>query len=374
MFWWFSGGGLLSGITTDKGFSWRRTLLFVGACAAVVCLVAGARSDLRQEAIRLNTREVLVDVLVKDKRTGAPIMDLSRENFELLDNRMPRALSYFGRSSEFSRRPLALALVLDLRPGGGGRLLRSQAVISSISAALQGLPLQDEVAVVLTWVAGDGAAREVLLDFTRDRRRLGEILKTVPLKVGEHAIASQSGEDPWSYLLAKIVPYTLDLITSERRASRPVLIHISDGFDLATKSDREELSQKLIRTGAVFHSMLTNQKLGVTSGIAALSPLAIAGGMSFRTAQELAKRTGGEVVRVRKPEDYGVGLEKIIGDLAARYTLGFEVDENEQDGGRMHKLEVKVTVPDSRGKLRKVEIRHRRGYYPPEPKKRQTMP
>ncbi|PYS56743.1 MAG: hypothetical protein DMF74_27805, partial [Acidobacteria bacterium] len=56
-------------------------------------------------------------------------------------------------------------------------------------------------------------------------------------------------------------------------------------------------------------------------------------------------------------------LEKLIGDLAARYNLGFTLKESEQDDGREHKLEVKVKARDAHGKERKLIVRARHGYY-----------
>src|SRR6266568_5613517 len=38
------------------------------------------------ETIRINTRVVFMDALVKDKRTGASISDLAPENFEVFDD------------------------------------------------------------------------------------------------------------------------------------------------------------------------------------------------------------------------------------------------------------------------------------------------
>src|SRR5438132_3575161 len=38
------------------------------------------------DTIRINTRVVFLDALVKDKRTGVPISDLKPENFEVYDD------------------------------------------------------------------------------------------------------------------------------------------------------------------------------------------------------------------------------------------------------------------------------------------------
>ncbi len=64
--------------------------------------------DLKEDTVRVSTRVVFVDTLVQDKQTGAPVADLTRENFEVLADGKPRALSYFSRAGEGRRRPLAL--------------------------------------------------------------------------------------------------------------------------------------------------------------------------------------------------------------------------------------------------------------------------
>ena len=49
------------------------------------------------DTIKIRTRVVFMDALVKDKRTGTPISDLKPENFELFDDGKPRTISYFTR-------------------------------------------------------------------------------------------------------------------------------------------------------------------------------------------------------------------------------------------------------------------------------------
>jgi hypothetical protein len=66
---------------------------------------------------------------------------------------------------------------------------------------------------------------------------------------------------------------------------------------------------------------------------------------------------------VKRTKDYAAGLSKIIGNLTARYSLGFTLGEGEKDNGQLHNLEVKVKAQDAKGKLRKLEVSSRRGYY-----------
>jgi hypothetical protein len=68
-------------------------------------------------------------------------------------------------------------------------------------------------------------------------------------------------------------------------------------------------------------------------------------------------------VKVKRTKDYAAGLNKIIGNLTARYSLGFTLAEDEKDNGGLHNLEVKVKAPDAKGKMRKLEVSSRRGYY-----------
>jgi len=68
-------------------------------------------------------------------------------------------------------------------------------------------------------------------------------------------------------------------------------------------------------------------------------------------------------VKVGRVKDYGAGLQRIIGNLTARYSLGFALAEDENDDGRVHALEVRVNVRDEKGKSRKLQVSSRQGYY-----------
>ena len=70
-----------------------------------------------------------------------------------------------------------------------------------------------------------------------------------------------------------------------------------------------------------------------------------------------------EAVRVVRAKDYSAGLSRIIGNLTARYSLGFALAESEVDDGRMHSLEVRVQAKDDKGKKRKLLVSSRQGYY-----------
>src|ERR1051326_6547659 len=99
------------------------------------------------DMIKIRTRAVFLDALVKDKSTGLPISDLKPENFELFDDGKPRTISYFNSEGQ-ARKPLALVLILDLRDDGAARFLKRDEVRAAIVDELVKLPPGDEVAIL----------------------------------------------------------------------------------------------------------------------------------------------------------------------------------------------------------------------------------
>src|SRR5207237_7149109 len=112
-----------------------------------------------------------VDTLVQDKKTGAPVADLTRENFEVLADGKPRTLSYFSRAGEGRRRPLALVLVVDFWTRDANEDLRRAEVLESLAGALKKLAPEDEVAVIAD-LGGAGAPLKTLTDFTPHRSQM----------------------------------------------------------------------------------------------------------------------------------------------------------------------------------------------------------
>src|SRR2546423_13975566 len=134
----------------------RPGLVFV-IVAFVALMLSGVASVSAQEVadtIKVNTRVVFMDALVKDKRTGVPISDLKPEDFEVFDNGNPRTISYFTREGQ-ARKPLALVLILDLRDSGAGRYLKRPEVLKVVADELAKLSPQDEVAILAMDINGE---------------------------------------------------------------------------------------------------------------------------------------------------------------------------------------------------------------------------
>src|SRR5829696_713656 len=117
-----------------------------------------------EDTIKIKTRVVFLDALVKDKKTNLPISNLTPENFEVLDDGKPRSLSYFTREGQ-ARKPLALILIMDLREDGAGRFLKKTEILKAMEDELAKLPPGDEVAILVMDISED-EERRWLTEFT----------------------------------------------------------------------------------------------------------------------------------------------------------------------------------------------------------------
>jgi VWFA-related protein len=422
-----------------------RLLVILAALVAIVVLGSySVRAQEVADTIRINTRVVFMDALVKDKRTGVPIADLKPENFEIYDNGTLRPVSYFTREGQ-ARKPLALVLILNLRDDGAGRFLKRPEILKAMGDELAKLSPEDEVAILAMDINGEDEKRVWLTGFTRDHAQIVAALARAPefvnvkpedaaAKAGKTANTSDAAHDSSStagsdssvkaaakdssgpgsgtpksednvqveiikgkngavitrttrpdgsvdvkrvnkkgdvtmdlgdiYDMAAAVRDTTRKAQQDRPNSQASIVWISDGIAPIFFEDRDATEQLVLRSNVIFNSLTTELR----TLFKMLMPIAkpIAGMMSlsvYGSAKRLAQQSGGEAVKVSHTKDYAAGLSKIIGNLTARYSLGFTLAEDEKDDGALHNLEVRVKAPDAKGKLRKLEVSSRQGYY-----------
>src|SRR6476620_4590591 len=156
--------------------------LLVILAALIAIIVIGSHRVFAQEAaetIRINTRVVFMDALVKDKRTGVPISNLTPDNFEIYDNGTRRPVSYFTGEGQ-ARKPLALVLILNLRDDGAGRFLKRPEILKAMADELAKLSPEDEVAILAMDINGEDEKRVWLTEFTRDHAQIVAALARAP--------------------------------------------------------------------------------------------------------------------------------------------------------------------------------------------------
>src|SRR6185503_20090577 len=142
-----------------------------------------------------------------------------------------------------------------------------------------------------------------------------------------------------------------------RPNSQTAIVWISDGIAPIFFEDRDATEQILIRHNVIFSSLTVELRTLFKFLMPIGKPVAGWMGLSlYGSAKYLAGRSGGEAVKVGRVKDYGAGLQRIIGNLTARYSLGFALAEDENDDGRVHALEVRVNAKDEKGKTRKLQV------------------
>jgi VWFA-related protein len=312
-----------------------------------------AAQDPAEEVVRVNTRVVFIDTLVKDKRTGESVEGLKLEDFEVLDNGRPRVISYFGSEGGVDNRPLALLLVVAPFDDGAAKSLQTPGVTNSLAAALGRLPPNDEVALMLVWRHG---TYTMLTDLTRDRAKVTSALAALQKRDNIKGTARPP----------KVIQDSALALALQRQRSQTRVVLVTDSVFLISHVEREEMIRNLIKANITFNALIT----GTDPFFAAFSPLLkpaedSLGASWYDVPQFWANQTGGDYVRVGKKKDYGPALEKLLGRLASRYSLGFTLSDDELNHGQMHRLDVRVRARDSQGKERKLEVRARQGYYMP---------
>jgi VWFA-related protein len=324
-----------------------------------VCAFHGQAAGQLGDVVRIRTRVVFVDVLVKDKRTNAIVTDLKIDNFEIFDNGRLRQLSYFSRPGEKTERPLALVVLLAPIDDRARNSMQNPAILKSMAAALAKLPPEDELAVMFSWWGGV-VPPQTLLAFTHDRSQISTALANMP-SFTRPVSPDKSGSPPQSLKEA------LAATAAERPHSEVAIIMITDSVYQMTTLERDDMAASLLRNNITLNALITGTDKFFLFSYPVLKPASGVLGVSlYGVPSYLAQQTGGEEVRVRKPQDYGAALEQVIGDLSSRYSLGFTLAQDEPDDGRLHDLKIKVAARDSSGKERKLRVFTRKGYYVPK--------
>jgi VWFA-related protein len=385
-------------------------LLFVLAALASFPV----RAQEVEDTIKIKTRVVFLDALVKDKKTNLPISELTTANFEVLDDGKPRNITYFTREGQ-ARKPLALILILDLRADGAGRFMKQPEILKSMEDELAKLPPGDEVAI-MAMDTNENEERFWLTEFTNDRAKLVAALARVPaLSVSHDGPPTQKNQDTSAqaegkpddiietetirgkngatitrkthrdgsvnvtrtnkdgkvtiemgdiYDMSAAVKDATRKAVETRPNSQVSIVWVSDGIAPIFFEDRDATEQILIRDNVIFNSLTVEMRTLFKFLVPVAKPITSWMGLSlYGSAKHLAQRSGGEAVKVGRVKDYGAGLSRIIGNLTARYSLGFALAEDEVDDGRMHNLEVRVKAQDQKGKNRKLQVSSRQGYY-----------
>jgi VWFA-related protein len=331
-------------------------LLFCSSFHAQI-VAPPTRSD-HAPTIRVSTEFVVLDALVKDKKTGNLISNLGPGDFTLSEDKVLQHITYFSRD----QLPLSVVFLFDLtdtvRP-----VLKPLA--EGAREILGHLKPQDEVAVVVF-----SSHTELLQNFTTDRSLAAEaITKASNMKTSDGTFIHECMYEAVEEAMQSTVP-----------DSRRVLLWLTDGTanlenSLTQKTigkqapprlhSREDATEKLFRSGVVVSALIDRSAMtDATVSASDVNPFALLFGARTGDIRKYADLTGGPVLDTTKTE-VAARLAELIDQLRGRYTLGYKPSVSKPDG-TFCKLQLTLssnafrTSPDLRNG---IIIRTRRGYY-----------
>ena len=303
-------------------------------CSAVIVVALTIHLSARQQVFRAESQTVTVYATVTDK--DRLVTDLKQENFQVLDNGRPQAITVFDNSP----RAIRLIVMIDV----SSSMVDSLPDLRQASVELFKRLRPDDAVRIGTF----GRTIDFSPKFTNN---VNELMAALPSEIPpnaptplwravDQAIAELDNveERPVILILSDgkdsgVVPFSRDPITTlpqvtERATAQDVMIY---GIGMHTRSNSAFVAAR----GGGLSDMLTADWPDPGLGTAALE-------------------TGGGYIEIR-PRDVvtgqlGKAFARVAEELHSQYLLGFTPTARD---GKRHKIEVKVNVKDLKPRARK---------------------
>ena len=289
--------------------------------AIVMTTVAGLSS---QRVFRAGVDLVHFGVVVTD-RNGAPILGLTAEDFEIVEEEAPQAIKFFAGGQPDSAPPLHLGFMID----NSGSMIHD--IRDVRTAAIKFLNTVSNITDV------------TLTDFDSEVR------------------VARFGPDDFPRLIERIRSRKPDGYTAlydalgvyldgaSGQTGDKILVLYTDGGDTRSAISQGDLLDLLKISDVTVYSIGYLQHQG-----------------SGRQDQQqiltrFAATTGGQAFFPTSVRDLDSMYDRILGEIAGRYSLGYVSTNATTDGAWR---EVKIRLVDRPG-LKDAKIRTRRGYYAP---------
>jgi VWFA-related protein len=308
--------------------------------------------------MRVSSQLVLIDALVENEKTGDPVANLQREDFQVLEDGQPQTISYFSHD----QLPLSVVFLFDLTATVQPTL---KPLAEGASQILKHLKPQDEVSVMVF-----SSHTELLQDFTTDRAlATAAIERASEMKSGEGTFIHEDMYEAIDQAGKSTVP-----------ESRRVMVWLTDGTSNFENSvtqkaigqqaparlhTKEEATTKLLHSGVVVAALIDRSaRTDAFMAVTDISPLSFIAGGRIGDINKYADATGGPVLKTSKKE-ITARLSELLDQLRERYTLGYK-PSTEKAAGSFCKLEVSLTsfaYQHSNSRKRDTLVRSRHGYY-----------
>ena len=303
----------------------RRPAVLAAAFFGLAPAMAGQRPPPPPPVFPADLDVVNVTVAVRDS-AGHLVLDLSADDFVVLEDGRPQSIQLFGRAVDAGHDD-TLALDLGL-------------LMDTSQSMLQELKLSQEAAT--RFLQAIPRARELITIFFDQDIRVSRYDSENQQGLFDRIAQAKGGGN--TALYDAIAVY---LSRVAGGSGRKVLVVFTDGEDSTSTLTVTELL-RLVRSSAV-----TIFPIAFSGEFPSGSSNAI---RSRGFLNEIADLTGGQVFRPAASRDLAGIYEKILQELSGQYVLGF-VSENLRRDGKYRKLKVQV-------KREGLRVRHREGYVP----------
>lgn len=290
------------------------------AAGFVVFVAAFTASLGGQPSFRSGVELVTFGVTVVDRR-GNLVTDLTRDDFEVVEDGRPEELNYFAVGDGDTAPPLHVGLMLDASGSMQTDLKLAQA--ASIKF-LNLLPHAEDI----TLVDFDTQVRITRYP-QRDFPRLVERIR-------------QRKPEGWTALYDALGTF-LDGV--DQQEGRRVLVMYTDGADSRSVLSLGE-TLTLLRASPV-----TVYAIGFVGNSGSSRQLL------QMTLMQLTEVTGGQAFFPSSMKGVEDAYDQVLAELAGQYHLGY-LSDNPSTDGAWRKVEIKVKRPDTR-------VRARKGYFAP---------
>ena len=346
-----------------------------------------SRDLLSDDAIKLDTLLVLFDLLVVTGDKQQIVKGLKRDDFIVIEDGRPQQVAALAMGDDATR-PRSIILIIDYSSSQAPYLKTS---IEAAKTLVGKLSSQDEMAIVTDDV-------EMLVDFTRDRKKLVSTLDKIKKRVFDKHDHGKSLQ--FTALFAALRELT------GYESTRPIIIFQTDGDEAAAFRDQPEADRFAFLRGempspdyglsdiynaaeksqATIYSVVTNQRLiglpseefkkqvaellsarGFIRPGESVSPqrasLIRLYAEVFRQGQlatvRVATITGGWTAWLERPDQADNIYSQILSDINQRYIIGYYPANSVRDG-KLRKVEIQVKGHPE------YKVHGRASYYAPE--------
>jgi len=274
--------------------------IFILVCLTLILPSQQATPD--EQALRLRTDLVVIDLLPIEKKTGRILSDLTREDVVLYEDGVKQTISHFVKGNA----PVSVVLLIDR--AGCVNAFNEQIRAATIEA-MGRLKPEDEVAIMTF-----SNKVNLLQKFTRDRKLLADqILAVEPQHDSEQHYFNSGMYEAARYMSKAANP-------AGRRAII-VLTSLEASIDFSKRSEKEAM-HAVLESGAVVSGVLVKTLGGRFEQAMRGKPTSWLRRLGLRSGslKKFVEETGGELVH-ETPEKMSEAMTRIVENVSASYSV-----------------------------------------------------